>query len=564
MKARLPYRDEVVDLEDHADALGGEVQRGCVDEERLDHILLVHVRDDAVLDVDAGVDLAAAVPLAQLGDDVDGVQAGVFGQRVWDHLQCLRKRGHAVALHARHRLGEVGELQAGLDLRCASTGDDEAFLHERPHDAERVVDAAVRLLQDQLVRPAHQDGHREAGPRHADALDDLLVRPGHAHLVHELGGAQLLRGHVVDVGHGQQAQRVGDEFDLAALDVRDAHDAHLGQEMQREVVVRVAKDRFLDEQNVAPRLFDLLAEAEDVLALLAQEAVHGRVIRNDNIVLHVCLRCAQAELDQANLRLFHARRPARGLAHALREDDAVDELRVVDGAAELLHNLDVRQVHRRDTRVRRRAHHGQDGVDGDGRQRVRVLRHDLRRQARHDGVDQRRPVLQRHGPRNRVLEDALRLVGGEHERLSDGRRVQALCQQLVARVEQRPRDDAHRCRAVARLNVLRLGQLHEHLRRRVLDFHLGEDGGAVVGDDDLAVAGLDHLVHTARAQRRANRVGNALGGHDVRHAHILLLLQPALRLAVPCAARHGWRSGERGGAGVGRRRAASRVSWCIR
>ena len=45
----------------------------------------------------------------------------------------------------------------------------------------------------------------------------------------------------------------------------------------------------------------------------------------------------------------------------------------------------------------------------------------------------------------------------------------------------------HRRRAVARLNVLRLGQLDEHLGRRVEDLHVAHDRRAVVRDNDLAV-----------------------------------------------------------------------------
>ena len=89
------------------------------------------------------------------------------------------------------------------------------------------------------------------------------------------------------------------------------------------------------------------------------------------------------------------RRPARGLLRALGEDDAVDELRVVDGAADLLDDLDAVEV---DGRGGRGVDDSEHGVDGERRERVRVLRDDLGREARRDGVDLRRerPV---DGPR---------------------------------------------------------------------------------------------------------------------------------------------------------------------
>ena len=64
-RADLADEDEVVDLEDHADALGREAERGGVDEQGLDDGARAHAADGAALDVDARVGLAAAVALAQ-------------------------------------------------------------------------------------------------------------------------------------------------------------------------------------------------------------------------------------------------------------------------------------------------------------------------------------------------------------------------------------------------------------------------------------------------------------------------------------------------------------------
>ena len=56
------------------------------------------------------------------------------------------------------------------------------------------------------------------------------------------------------------------------------HDVQLGQEVQREVVVGVTQDGLLDQQHVTTPLLDLLALVEDVLPLLAEDAVHGRIV----------------------------------------------------------------------------------------------------------------------------------------------------------------------------------------------------------------------------------------------------------------------------------------------
>ena len=49
-----------------------------------------------------------------------------------------------------------------------------------------------------------------------------------------------------------------------------------------------------------------------------------------------------------------------------------------------------------------------------------------------------------------------------------------------------------------------------HLRRRMNDGHLVENRGAIVGDRNVTVARLDHLVHATRTERRAYCIGNSL------------------------------------------------------
>lgn len=78
--------------------------------------------------------------------------------------------------------------------------------------------------------------------------------------------------------------------------------------------------------------------------------------------------------------------------------------------------------------------------------------------------------------------------------------------------------------AVAGGGVLGLGELDEHLGGGLEDLHLVEDGGAVIGDDDLVGGGGDHLVHALGAQTGANRVGDGACGHDVGVADVLLAL----------------------------------------
>eukprot|EP00961_Rhodomonas_salina_P083714 1124758-Rhodomonas_salina.1 len=126
--------------------------------------------DDALADVDARVLLPLGVPDPELGHDRDRVQPCVLRQRRRDDLQRLGKRAHAVALDTRQLLGILHQLGRDLHFGRGAARDHVALLEEGAHDAERVVDGALVLLEHQLVRAPTQDRHRPARLRHPARL----------------------------------------------------------------------------------------------------------------------------------------------------------------------------------------------------------------------------------------------------------------------------------------------------------------------------------------------------------------------------------------------------------
>ena len=129
-----------------------------------------------------------------------------------------------------------------------------------------------------------------------------MAGAGDADLADLRGEAELVGGARVRVRDGLAPEGATDELDVIPLDVSDDENVHLGEEVEREFVVRVAQDALLDQDDVGAGLLDLLAQAEDVLALLPEQAVHGSVVGHDDVVLHVGLGRGQAELDQSDLR----------------------------------------------------------------------------------------------------------------------------------------------------------------------------------------------------------------------------------------------------------------------
>ena len=102
--------DDVVDLHEAADGLGGQGDGRRRHQQRLDDVLVEDVGDHALANVDAGVDLALSVSVAQLGDGGDGVEPGILGQRVGDDLQGFGEGFEAVGVGADNRVGVLHEL----------------------------------------------------------------------------------------------------------------------------------------------------------------------------------------------------------------------------------------------------------------------------------------------------------------------------------------------------------------------------------------------------------------------------------------------------------------------
>ena len=167
------------------------------------------------------------------------------------------------------------------------------------------------------------------------------------------------------------------------MPLRRTEGLYLGEEVETKVVVRVAEDRLLDEHHVAARLLNLLAEAENVLALLPQDAVHGRVVRYHHVVLHVRLGRREAELNEADLGVLDARGSPCGLLGTFVEDQTVHQLRVVDRAAHLLYDANVVQVHIGRRRWVNDRHHC---VHSDGGEDLRILVHHLASQQREEAL----------------------------------------------------------------------------------------------------------------------------------------------------------------------------------
>src|SRR5256885_1079412 len=280
----------------------------------------------------------------------------------------------------------------------------------------------------------------------------------------------------------------------------------------REVVLCQVVDPLLAEDHGRAALPHDLDHALEHRLFLVQEGLELGRVGNLDLRVDLGLLDLEGRIDESDLRVLHfAGHP--GVHAFLVDDDAVDQLRVRNGSALLLDNLNVvivDEVRSVGSLLRDRRHR----LYGDVRQEFLVAACRLGRHRGHPDLLQGVEFLDGDLRRD-LLENLVGLVRGLAISGRDHGRVDVLVDQVLGLLEELPGQDDGRRGTVAGLLVLGLRDLHEHLRRGVFDVDLLENRDAIVRDDDVPEAVHKHLVHSAGAQRRADRIRNRLGGRDV-------------------------------------------------
>ena len=149
-----------------------------------------------------------------------------------------------------------------------------------------------------------------------------------------------------------------------------------------------------------------------------------------------------------------------------------------------------------------------------------LLRRDHRHEARREelgGLEGLRGRRKRH----ERLERLERLLRRRVEAADHLAHVQPLPQQILGELKELAGEDDDEVRAVSDLRLEHLRRHHQQLRRWVLHLELGHDRGRVIRDEELLQMVDHHLVHTVRAQRRANTTAELLCRLNVLERRLL-------------------------------------------
>jgi len=151
----------------------------------------------------------------------------------------------------------------------------------------------------------------------------------------------------------------------------------------------------LNEENVATRFFDGLAEVEDVESFFFQDLVHLTVIVDDDLVVHLCVEDTfgsvtitrrfersrtyirfgrgQLELNDTDLCLLDPGRSTCRSDRVLMKQYTIHQFSVINCSTDFLDEADVTKVYV----GRLRGNETEDGIDGDGGEDGGILRDDL-------------------------------------------------------------------------------------------------------------------------------------------------------------------------------------------
>ena len=118
-----------------------------------------------------------------------------------------------------------------------------------------------------------------------------------------------------------------------------------------------------------------------------------------------------------------------------------------------------------------------------------------------------------------LLLDLTNSLGGNiaslFKAVSDLEGMDTLVEEFLGLVEEGASKDDDTGGSITDLIVLRLGELDEETSSLVLNLHLLNDCGTVIGNDNITVGADEHLVHSLGAKRGSHELGNGSCSQDV-------------------------------------------------
>lgn len=162
---------------------------------------------------------------------------------------------------------------------------DLPLFHQAPNNTQSIMQTTLAFIYNKIIASRSQNA--DSSSPIFDASDAHNFNTRVTSFFHQIGISQFVFSERLNVRDRFASQTFWEEFDLVAFHILDNKDIQALEIVKRQIIDCVTENRFLDQKNIAVRLFDLLAQIEDVLATFLQHFVHKTVIVNDDGVIHL-------------------------------------------------------------------------------------------------------------------------------------------------------------------------------------------------------------------------------------------------------------------------------------
>jgi len=194
------------------------------------------------------------------------------------------------------------------------------------------------------------------------------------------------------------------------------------------------------------------------------------------------------------------------------EDDTFNEVTVFNGSSGLGNNLDEVEVDILSVEIS----NGEDGSESQVSELVLALRYDL-------GSESGLSTLSKVGVvvlgNVNFLSNLVQVgdsdVTGLFESVGDFQWVKTLVEQLLGLLQDSSGKDDDTSGTISNFVILGGGKLHQEFGGLMMNLHLFEDSGTIVGDDNLTIWGHKHLVHALWSEGSLHETGYSSCGQDV-------------------------------------------------
>ena len=440
----IGVKDNIIDLENHADELSSELELLLLTNESLEHLLITHGLVALVEAINADVGIVGGdLSSLDISKGSDRGKTTVLSKSDGSSLKSLSESSDSVLLRTNDLLRSLLNLNRASNLARTTTVDDTVVADEVTSDAHGIVERSLGLLDSHVVTTAHENGDG-LGVRAVLDQEHGVLLCTEGLLVDAAGSTELGGGELLEAGHDVSAGGEGEQLELDTADP-----THGGKVVLEEKVVGLIVEAPLAEDDISTGVLAELDHVDEVLLLGLVESLEGLGRGDLESVLGLGLGGLEGAGQEGDLDvlvvLLHL-----GVGEVLAEHKTVHEHGVLKLGANLALHLDEVEVDVLALNIS----DSENSINGDLSHLALATVDDLGAESGHGSVDEARTIL---GPVH-LLRDLLEVsdseVAGSLITAGNGDGVDATLQQLASLLKERASEHSDTSGTITDFRVL--------------------------------------------------------------------------------------------------------------